>query len=270
MQRRVTILKDKLAQAQHQLQLATNSRADSVVAVSRNPADDKAHDALDAAIAAVPVWQQKVEALESALHDAERLDRIDEIEAKRAGLIAARNRAVKLAAGRKALADELQSNIDAMAVTLKKFDAANDATLLAVYDATHGAAPRDVNDLSIFGQRVTLASNAVTLFLKHAFERALHDAGVGEVGIDLAGHLGRTNHNPLAHGDRSGLAAAVEKSATTIAQTLDFLHKSVGVIDADPVVEAEPMIPAPVWTMNEATGEMESLDAVEVVWSAPK
>jgi hypothetical protein len=269
MQRRVTVLNDKLAQAQHQLQLATNSRADSVVAVSRDPASEKAHAALDAAIAAVPVWQQKVEALESALHDAQRLDRIDEIEAKRAGLIAARNRAVKLAAARKPLAVELQANVDALAATLKKFDAANDATLLAIYEATAGAAPRDPNESGIFGQRATLASNAVTANLKHAFVLALHDAGFGEIGIDLSGLIEYQNHNHLAHGDRSGLAAAVEKSATTIAQTLDFLHKSVGVIEADPVVESEPMIPAPE-EVELPDGSFYSCDATETVWTAPK
>lgn len=265
MQRRSTVLKTKLAQANHELQLAVNSRSSSVMIVSQNPGDDKAHAELDAAITAVPLLQKRVEALESATHEAERLDRIDEIESKRKRLLASRDEAIKLAAARKPIAKELQVNIDALAATLKKFEVANDETLLAIHNATSGAAPHAEHDASVFGQRVHLIAGAVTSALRSAFLTALQDAGVGEIGIDLNGVLGPIN----PHGDRGGLVAAVEKSAMTITQTLDFLHKSVGLLPADPVEEAEPAIAPPTETVL-PDGSIYTIDAVVVEWGAPQ
>ncbi|TDY25756.1 hypothetical protein B0G81_6239 [Paraburkholderia sp. BL6665CI2N2] len=273
MQRRSTVLKTKLGQAQHQLQLARNSRADSLVAVSRNPADDKAHAVLDAAIAAVPVWQQKVEALESALHEAERLDRIDAIDARRAGWLAARDRAVELSAARAQQAEALQSAIDMLAAALKGFETANDATLQAIYEATQGAepdTPHMAHHAVMFGQRVGAIVSVLTAELRSSLVLALKDAGLGELGFDLTGELEFLNANHLAHGNRDGLAAAVTKSTRAISYSLDHLHKSVGILPPDPVEEAEPAIPLPqvVDGLENADGTPYTCDAAEVVWGA--
>lgn len=265
MQRRSTVLKTKLAQANHELQLAMNARSSSLLAVSLNPADDKAHETLDASIVAVPALQTKVEALESAVHEAERLDRADAIDARRAGWLAARDRAVELSAARTVPAKALQASVDAMGTALHDMEKANDEVLQAIYEATQGAAPDGEHDGMVFGQRLGSVTGSVTAALCGAFPAALHDAGLGEVGIDLTGWIGYVH--PAA--DRSGLVAAVEQSSKNIAQTLDFLHKSVGILPPDPVEEAAPLTTPPTETVL-PDGTIYTVDAVETTWGAPK
>jgi hypothetical protein len=260
MQKRQTVLRSKLAEANHALQLAINARTASLQKVTRDPTDDKAHAALEAAMSAVAPCQKKIEALESALDGAERLDRADELDAKRAGWLAARDKAVELAGGRTSQVKALQAGIEATAAALRALEESNDAVLMAIYESLRGAEPHGAHDCIVFGQRTHAATRAVTEELRSAFVLALKDSGFGEVGLSLDGMLDYTNPQHLAHGNRDGLVAAVAKSATTIGYAIDTLHKSIGVLASDPVSEYQTPIPgrqeSTVTVRDPLTGEL--------------
>ncbi|KQR90198.1 hypothetical protein ASG35_03025 [Burkholderia sp. Leaf177] len=170
---------------------------------------------------------------------------MDEVNAKKAGWIAAREKAIALSSARVKQAKALQAAIDNMAVALRDFETANDAALVAIYQATAGAAPKDHQAMVVFGQRAAIAPRAVTDPLRAAFVMALHDSGFGEVGLSLDGMLTYQNHQHLAHGNRDGLVAAVKQSTQAIDDALTDVHKLVGVIAPDPVIEFEPTIVSP-------------------------
>jgi hypothetical protein len=259
--RRASVLRSAIAETQHEYNLAINARTTAVQDITRDPTNDIAHKALDTAAAAVRPLSDRLDNLQSALTEAERLDEIDEIDAKKAGWLAARDRAVALSAERTKSAKAVEAAVGALAVALAGLEKDNDAVLLAIYEATQGAAPKrgGAHDEMVFGQRVGVITGAVTSSLRGAFVVALHDAGIGETGLNLNGMLEYVGSLALAK--RETLAAAVKNSTNTIAYTLDQLHKWVGIIAPDPVVESAPPIPPPEETIvivkNALTGEME-------------
>src|SRR4051812_48242470 len=106
--RRSTVLKAAIAQAQHAYNLAINARSAAVQAVSSDPTNDKAHKALDEAAASVRPLSDRLDRLNDAMQEAQRLDDIDDKASRCAGWIAARNQAVTLSAARVENARALQ------------------------------------------------------------------------------------------------------------------------------------------------------------------
>lgn len=259
--RRATVLRTKIHEIEADLQKARNARTEALQAVSLDPTNDAAHAKLTAALEAPKGLQAHLEALTDALDSAERQDHEDELASKRAGWIAARDRAVALSAARTKSAKAVEAAVGALAVALSGLEKDNDAVLLAIYEATQDAAPKHgrEHEQTLFGQRVGVITDAVTASLRGAFVVALHDAGIGETGLNLNGMLEYVGSLALAK--RETLAAAVEKSTYTIRYTLDELHKWVGIVAPDPVVESAPPIPPPeetiVMVKNPVTGEME-------------
>ncbi|MFM2465187.1 hypothetical protein P0D87_16205 [Paraburkholderia sp. RL17-368-BIF-A] len=266
--RRSIVLKSAIAQAQHAYNLAINARGAAVQAVSTDPTNDKAHKALDDAAAAVRPLSDRLDRLNEAMHEAMRLDDIDDKASRREGWIAARNQAVTLSAARAEDARAVQKALDALAAALKGFEASNDAVLQAVYEAVQGAEPRGLpNDGLMFGQRVSAAAQTVTAGIRDAFALSLRDAGIAEV-FDLDALLEFKNPDFFAHGSR-GLVAAVDLSTDQLGYALDHLHKTLGILHADPVAEAEPAIAPPSET-DLPDGSVYTIDVVSVEWGAPK
>lgn len=261
MQRRATVLRSKIHEIEADLQKARNARTEALQAVRLDPSNDAAHATLNAALEAPKGLQARLEALTEALDGAARQDHEDELASKRAGWIAARDRAIALSAARTKSAKAVEAAVGALAVALTGLEKDNDAVLLAIYEATQDAAPKhgQAHDGAIFGLRVGLVTTAVTSSLRGAFVVALHDAGIGETALNLNGMLEYVGSLALAK--RESLTAAVKDSTNTIAYTLDELHKWVGITAADPVVESAPAIPPPEETIvvvkNPLTGEME-------------
>jgi hypothetical protein len=234
MQRRETVLKTKLAQAQHAMNAAIAARSRAVMDYGRGAVDEAK---LDAAIQAVKTQQGIVETIESALETARREDCEEDFSAKRAGWIAAREKAIEISASREKAAKAAETAVKALAVALRDLDAQNDATLQAIYLATAGAEPKDERERNAFGLRLGLAPNAVHMNLRQAFVIALKDAGVGEIGVDLTGMLEFHNPSFLAHGKRDGMVAAVRASTQMIDTALIELHTQLRII---PPAVAEP------------------------------
>lgn len=266
--RRSTVLKSAIAEAQHAYNLAINARTAAVQAVSADPTNDKVHKALDEAAAAVRPLSDRLDRLNDAMQEAQRLDDIDDKASRRAGWIAARNQAVTLSAARVENARALQKALDALAAALKGFDASNDAVLQAVYEAVQGAEPRPLpNDAPMFGQRVGAVVQIVTVGIRDAFALSLRDAGIAEV-FDLEALLEFKNPSFFAHGAR-GLVAAVDRSTDQIGYALDHLHKTLGILPADPVEEAKPAIAPPSETVL-PDGSIYTIDEMTVEWDATK
>lgn len=263
--RRATVLRTKIHEIEADLQKTRNARLEALQAVSLDPTNDAAHAKLSAALEAPKGLQAHLEALTDALDSAERQDHEDDLASKRAGWLAARDRAVELSAARTKSAKAVEAAVGALAVALKDLEADNDAVLLAVYEATQDAAPKRENDGVVFGQRVSVIAGAVTSSLRGAFVVALHDAGIGETGLNLNGMLEYVGSLALAK--RETLAAAVENSTDTITYALDELHKWVGIIAPDPVVESAPPIPPPM-EVEAPDGSIHTYDVSETTWAA--
>jgi hypothetical protein len=265
--RRTTVLKTKIHAIESDLQKARNARAEALTTISRDPTNDEAHAALEAAIEAAKSLQVRIDDLTDALPAAERHDSEDEIAGRRAGWLAARDRAVKLSAARVKSAKAVECAVDALAVALQDLETVNDAVLLAIYEATQDAAPKRgfEHEQSVFGQRVGVITGAVTSSLRGAFAMTLRDAGVGEIGLNLTGLLEFVHS--MAPVQRETLSAAVKKSTDTIAYALDELHKWCGVTTPDPVVEAEPAI-APPMEVEAPDGSIHTYDVSEITWGA--
>ncbi|CAN7429147.1 hypothetical protein LJR034_002639 [Caballeronia sp. LjRoot34] len=265
--RRATVLRSKIHEIEADLQKARNARTEALQAVSLNPTNDEAHAKLTAALEAPKGLQAHLEALTDALDSAERQDHEDELASMRAGWLAARDRAVALSAARTKSAKAVEAAVGALAVALTDLEKDNDAVLLAIYEATQGAAPKrgGAHDEMVFGQRVGVITGAVTSPLRGAFVVALNDAGIGKTGLNLHGMLEYVGSLALAK--RETLAAAVKASTNTITYALDELHKWVGITAPDPIVEFAPPIPPPM-EVEAPDGSIHTYDVSETTWAA--
>ncbi|MDR5743276.1 hypothetical protein QCE73_08925 [Caballeronia sp. LZ029] len=286
--KRTTILRAKAQEAAVALQNAIAARDASLAEVSRNPSSDKAHTALNDALAAVPRANAEVEALAAALEQAQRLDDADALAEKRAACLDYAKRALEVAGKRV----EVAKKLDALLARLPGIVAEFAALDTEAHSLIAAALPHDLK-LPQYGNSTAINSLFDSRISK-ALLAPLAAAGFptwdkisGPTSLNasqLIAWIQDGSHYSGAHPaiamSKVKIADAVQAANEVLAREIERLQKHAGLIEGDDPEDAIPFVPiAPpqvktVMARDPHTGEMieqeYSIDATEVVWGAAK
>lgn len=244
--RRSEAMKVKVAQAIEREIAAKAVRDAALSALAANPEDNAEADrALSKAIADVTQAQGEAEALTAALDEAERLDRVDILDALRASALQAGEQAKATAAKR----IDAATKLDALLVKLPQ--------LLAEFEAIEAEARKHLNAALPGGLD----------FGQHYGRTAFNALGSG-----LQLEWFKATPKPT-------LAQDIERANDSFARELDRLHKGAGLIEfeeepAEPFVPIPPPVTTMILVKDRITGEMVeeayTIDAPELPqWGLP-
>lgn len=245
--KRTTLLKSRIAELQTELARATAERTAALTAVAANPADESAHARLSDAIEACKQLSAVLVAVEGTVDEATRADAADVLAARRAGMLAARDRAQVAVVARVQAGAAVDKALETLRAALTDWQKHTETARRELAEATAGALEADAMPKQVFDNRL-LQLSAVTAQLDTgcdvpaAFAQALRRAGVcgpldsnaigpaeGPIPLNAFIDFHVQAAGTMVHHKPGTVREAAQRAADAFLCGVDNWHASVGV-----------------------------------------